>query len=219
MRALAMMGALALGACSAAQGQAEQGLAEPGAEAHAEGLERAVFAGGCFWCMEADFQRLDGVVEATSGYTGGHLPNPSYHQVITGLTGHYEAVEVVFDPDEVGYETLLEHYWRNIDPVDVSGQFCDGGAQYRTAIFVEGEDQRAAAEASLEDVASSGRFPSVATQVLDLGPFYTAEAYHQDYFLEHAQAYSRYRAGCRRDRRLEELWGEEAGGLVDHDET
>lgn len=211
MRAFATvaLAAAALTACAPAQGQAESDAAE---RAAAQGYERAIFAGGCFWCIEADFEHLDGVIDAVSGYTGGTLENPGYYDVVRGDTGHYEAVEVVFDPDAVSYETLLSHYWRNIDPTDVDGQFCDQGSSYRTAIFVTDEDQRSAAEASIEELEASGRFNNIATQILDAGPFYVAEERHQNYYIEYAERYAAYRRGCRRDARLEQLWGDEAGG-------
>jgi peptide-methionine (S)-S-oxide reductase len=170
--------------------------------------ERAVFAGGCFWCMEADFEKLDGVTEAVSGFTGGTAENPTYRG---NHEGHYEAIEVSYDPDRVSYEDLLDHYWVNIDPFDAGGQFCDRGPSYRTAIFVDGPEQRALAEASKQEVAA--RFPerSIVTPILDATTFYPVkgeESYHQDYYKKSPLQYRFYRWNCGRDRRLEEIWGE-----------
>ena len=172
-------------------------------------LATATFAGGCFWCMEPPFDKLDGVVSTTSGYTGGHLDNPSYEQVSSGGTGHTEAVEVVYDPAKVSYEKLLEVFWVNIDPTDGKGQFCDRGSQYRSGIFYNSEEQQKLAEASKKKIDASGRLPkTVVTEVTEATTFYRAEEYHQDYYQRHAFRYKLYRRGCGRDRVLEKLWGE-----------
>jgi peptide-methionine (S)-S-oxide reductase len=167
----------------------------------------AVFAGGCFWCMEPPFDALDGVLETTSGYTGGHTTSPTYKQVTGGDTGHYESVQVTYDPSRVSYEQLLAVYWVNVDPFDATGQFCDKGASYRTAIFVAGDEERALAEASkASHEANFGR--DVVTPILPAGAFYPAEEYHQDYYEKNPLRYKYYRYGCRRDQRLEEVWGD-----------
>ena len=172
-------------------------------------LATATFAGGCFWCMEPPFDELDGVVSTTSGYTGGHLDNPSYEQVSAGGTGHTEAVEVIYDPAKVSYEKLLEVFWVNIDPTDAKGQFCDRGSQYRSGIFYNSEEQRQLAEASKKKIDASGRLPkTVVTEVTEATTFYRAEEYHQDYYQRHKFRYKLYRRGCGRDRVLEKLWGE-----------
>ena len=168
----------------------------------------AIFAGGCFWCMEPPFDKVDGVLATTSGYTGGLKTNPTYEQVSAGRTGHYEALQVDYDPTRVSYERLLEVFWRNIDPLDASGQFCDKGPQYRAAIFVADDRERALAEASKAALEKSGRLPGrIVTQILPAGVFYPAEAYHQDYYRKNPTAYTYYRWSCGRDRRLERLWG------------
>ena len=178
--------------------------AEPAAKATA----RATFAGGCFWCMEPPFDEVPGVVSTTSGYAGGTVANPKYEEVAAGGTGHAEAVQVVFDPARVSYERLLEVFWRNIDPLDAGGQFCDRGSQYRAAIFYEGEDQKRAALASRARLETSGRLPGpIVTGITPLEAFYPAEVYHQDFYQKELRRYFSYRAGCGRDRRLRELWG------------
>ena len=174
-----------------------------------EALATAVFAGGCFWCMEPPYDALDGVVSTTSGFMGGHVESPSYEQVVRGGTGHVEAVKVVYDPARVSYETLLEVYWQNVDPLDDGGQFCDRGEAYLTAIFVDDARQRELAEASLAALDASGRFDRpVVTPVRDRSEFWPAEAYHQDYYRKNPLRYRFYRFNCGRDRRLEELWGD-----------
>jgi peptide-methionine (S)-S-oxide reductase len=179
--------------------------ADPPAKKHA----RATFAGGCFWCMEEPFDKVTGVVSTTSGFAGGKVARPTYEQVVGGKTGHAEVVQVVFDPRKVAYERLLEVFWRNIDPFDGGGQFCDRGSQYRSAIFYEGDDQKQAALASLESLERSGRLPApIATQIAPLEAFYPAEEYHQDYYLRNVRQYWSYRSGCGRDQRLRLLWGQ-----------
>ena len=169
------------------------------------GHARAIFASGCFWCTEADFDKVPGVVSTTSGYTGGNVANPSYEQVSSGRTGHAEAVEVEFDPAVVTYDALLDHFWHNVDPFTADRQFCDRGWQYRPVLFVLDEAQRAAAEASKARVQQ--RFSErVVVQIVDAGPFYRAEEYHQDYYHKNSAQYRFYRFGCGRDARLREIW-------------
>jgi peptide methionine sulfoxide reductase msrA/msrB len=171
-------------------------------------LAHATFAGGCFWCMEASLDEVPGVVSTTSGFAGGTLKNPSYEQVSDGGTGHAESVRVAYDPSKLTYEKLLDAYWRNVDPTDPGGQFCDRGNQYRTAIFYENDAQRRAAEESKRELAASGRLPRpVVTEIVPLEAFYPAEEYHQDFYKKNPIRYHAYRAGCGRDRRLKELWG------------
>jgi len=166
----------------------------------------ATFAGGCFWCVEADFDKVAGVISTTSGYIGGRTPNPTYEQVSAGGTGHAEAVEIVYDPAKVSYEKLLDVFWHNVDPLVKDRQFCDRGDQYRTAIFYHGEEQKRAAEAS--KVAVQARFKEpIVTQIVPAGPFTKAEEYHQDYYVKNPVRYKFYRFNCGRDARLEELWG------------
>ena len=167
----------------------------------------AEFAGGCFWCMEADFEKKPGVSNVVSGFTGGTLENPTYSG---NHRGHYEAIRITYDPDQVSYKALLQHFWRNIDPFDNGGQFCDRGFSYRTAIFVRGEAQREAAQAALEQVAK--RFPEreIATEILPASDFWPVEEYHQDYAEKNPIRYKLYRWNCGRDQRLEEIWGENA---------
>ncbi|HOE16038.1 MAG TPA: peptide-methionine (R)-S-oxide reductase MsrB [Syntrophorhabdaceae bacterium] len=169
----------------------------------------AVFAGGCFWCMESDFEKVDGVIEAISGYTGGSVPNPTYEQVCDGNTGHVEAVKVIYDPEKITYEKLLDVFWRHIDPTDAGGQFADRGAQYRTAVFYETEEERQTAERSKKNLAATGPFTRpVCTEILPLGSFYPAEAYHQDYYKKDLARYQWYRSGSGRDRFLKDVWEE-----------
>lgn len=174
-----------------------------------KGLAKATFAGGCFWCMEGPFDALEGVVSTTSGYTGGELMNPSYEQVSMGGTGHFESVEVLYDPKKVGYERLLDVFWHNVNPTDGGGQFCDRGPQYRTAVFYHDEEQQRLAEESERKLDQSGVLhKKVVTQILPAGPFYPAEEYHQDYYKKNPVRYKIYRLGCGRDGVLEKLWGE-----------
>ncbi len=172
---------------------------------------RAVFAGGCFWCVESDFDKLPGVLSTTSGYTGGKTVNPSYEQVSGKGTGHAEAVEIVFDPAKVSYEKLVEHFWRTIDPTTRDRQFCDAGSPYRTAIFAQDAAQLKAAMASRQALEKTKPFKEpVVTEVVQGGPFYPAEAYHQDYYKKNPVRYNYYRSSCGRDARLKQLWGEQA---------
>jgi peptide-methionine (S)-S-oxide reductase len=169
----------------------------------------ATFAGGCFWCMEQPFESLPGVISVTSGYTGGTKVNPTYEEVSDGGTGHAESVQIVYDPAQVSYEKLLDVYWHNIDPTVADRQFCDVGNQYRSAIFVHDAAQRKAAEASLAAVQKQLGVP-VKTQIVEAGPFYAAEDYHQDYYKKNPVRYRYYRWGCGRDARLGEVWGKDA---------
>ena len=176
-------------------------------------LARATFAGGCFWCMEPPYDDLDGVVETLSGFSGGHVSNPAYRDVVRGGTGHREAVQVVFDPEVVDYAELLRVFWRNIDPFDDGGQFCDRGDAYRTAIFAHDDEQMNQARVSLESLEQSGRFEqAIVTPILEFENFYPAEEYHQEYYRKNPVRYQYYRWRCGRDDRLEEIWGDEAGG-------
>jgi peptide-methionine (S)-S-oxide reductase len=169
----------------------------------------ATFAGGCFWCIEADFEKVDGVLTVTSGYTGGHVANPTYEQVSAGGTGHAEAVRVVYDPSVVTYDELLDYFWHHIDPTTPDRQFCDAGHQYRSAIFYNDEAQREAAERSRDALEKSKPFADpIVTEITAATAFYPAEAYHQDYAKKNPIRYAYYRNGCGRDKRLDELWGD-----------
>jgi peptide-methionine (S)-S-oxide reductase len=180
--------------------------------ADAQERAKATFAGGCFWCMEPPFDKLEGVISTTSGYTGGHKANPTYAEVSAGSTGHTEAVEIVYDPSKLTYARLLEVFWRNVDPTTPDRQFCDVGSQYRAAIFFHDESQRRLAEESKQAVAQRLQQP-VVTQVVPAATFYVAEEYHQDYYRKNPIRYKVYRTGCGRDRRLEQLWGKATGLL------
>ena len=171
--------------------------------------EEAIFAGGCFWSMETDLDRVEGVTSTTSGYIGGTLPNPTYQDVVTERTGHYEAVKVTYDPAKISYEKLLSAYWHSIDPTDAGGQFCDRGPSYRTAIFPLNDAQRKAAEASERDVAADLK-QSIATKILPTATFYPAEEYHQDFARKNPGHYNAYRMGCGRDRAVRAVWGDKA---------
>jgi peptide-methionine (S)-S-oxide reductase len=174
-----------------------------------DGHALATFAGGCFWCMEPPYDKLDGVLATTSGYTGGDKVDPTYQEVSAGGTGHAEVVQITYDPAEVSYEELLEVFWRNIDPLDAGGQFCDRGDQYRTGIFVHDDEQRRLAEASKQALEDDGRFEQpIVTEIVAAGPFYPAEDYHQDYYEKNPLRYKFYRWNCGRDQRLAEVWGE-----------
>jgi peptide-methionine (S)-S-oxide reductase len=166
----------------------------------------AIFAAGCFWCVEADFDKVPGVISTTSGYIGGRTANPSYEEVSRGGTGHTEAVEIVFDPAKVSYQKLLDVFWHNVDPLAKDRQFCDRGDQYRSGIFYRGDEQRRLAESSKAAVAKRFQEP-IQTEIVAAGPFYKAEDYHQDYYLKNPIRYRFYRFNCGRDARLEELWG------------
>lgn len=181
------------------------------AEENGAGLERATFAGGCFWCMEPPYDEIDGVVETISGFSGGHVVDPSYRQVVRGGTGHLEVVQIVYDPDQVDYRELLEVYWRNVDPFDGGGQFCDRGDSYRPAIFVNDKQQKQLASKSKR--ALQKRFDQpIAVTIEPFEAFYPAEEGHQDYYRKNPVRYKYYRWRCGRDERLESVWGNEAGG-------
>jgi peptide-methionine (S)-S-oxide reductase len=206
-RARIVLGALFAGGAIAlllAADTPETPVAKPAPAEHAV----AIFAGGCFWCMEPPFDQLPGVISTTSGYTGGKVVNPSYEQVSAGNTGHRESVQVEYDPKLVSYSQLLDVFWHNVDPTDASGQFCDRGEQYTTAIFASGEEQLALATASKDKLEASHVLSHpVVTSILPAGPFYPAEDYHQDYYQKNPLRYKVYRAGCGRDHVLEQLWG------------
>lgn len=202
-----LIGLILLAASLAASPAKAQELQPP----PGDGLQRAVFAGGCFWCMVHPFETIDGVKSVISGYTGGSIANPTYEQVSAGGTGHIESVEVVFNPKTVGYEALLDVYWRNVDPFDGGGQFCDRGNQYRPVIFAANDEQTALAEASKWALKKRFGRP-IAAEILPAGPFYRAEDYHQDYYKKNPIRYKYYRYACGRDARLEKVWGGEAGG-------
>lgn len=176
-------------------------------------LQKAIFAGGCFWCTESDFDKVPGVVSTVSGYIGGKTQNPTYQQIGRGGTGHAEAVEITFDPAVVSYQTLVEIYWRTIDPTDKTGQFCDRGDQYRPEIFAVDGEQKAIAEKSRQALIDAKRFRSAIEVAVTPAPkFWPAEDYHQDFHNKSPGRYYSYRVGCGRDARLEALWGKEAGG-------
>jgi peptide-methionine (S)-S-oxide reductase len=167
----------------------------------------ALFAGGCFWCIEADFEKLPGVIAVESGYTGGRTPNPTYESTSSGKTGHAEAVRVTYDPGKVTYEQLVDYFWHHIDPTVKDRQFCDVGSQYRSAIFYQGEAQQRVAEASKAALEKSGRFKQIHTEIAPAGTFYLAEDYHQDYYKKNPLRYNYYRKSCGRDARVAEVWG------------
>jgi peptide methionine sulfoxide reductase msrA/msrB len=175
-----------------------------------ENLKKATFAGGCFWCTEADFEKLPGVMKVVSGYTGGQKENPTYAEVSSGTTGHLEAVQVYYDPSRISYEELLDTFWKHIDPTDGGGQFVDRGPQYRSAVFYHDDEQRRLAEKSKEALGKSGKFKKpIATEVLQFTRFHEAEEYHQDYYKNHSFRYGIYRHGSGRDQFLEQVWGKD----------
>lgn len=181
------------------------------APAIAQTTAKATFAGGCFWCVEADFDKVPGVLSTTSGYIGGTVANPSYEQVSSKVTGHFEAVEIVFDPAKVSYAALVDHFWRTIDPTTRDRQFCDIGSPYRTAIFTHDAEQAAAVKQSLEALNKVKPFKEpIVTAVLPATTFYPAETYHQDYYKKNPVRYQYYRSSCGRDARLKDLWGAQA---------
>jgi peptide-methionine (S)-S-oxide reductase len=181
-------------------------LAGAFAQVPAERQAVATFAAGCFWCVESDFDKVEGVISTTSGYTGGKVPNPTYKQVSAGGTGHTEAVKIVYDPSKVSYAELLDVFWRNVDPLAKDRQFCDVGDQYRSAIFFHDEEQRQLAEASKMKVATRLNAP-IQTQIVPAAAFYEAEDYHQEYYKKNPVRYNFYRWNCGRDQRLQQLWG------------
>lgn len=199
-----LIGFLALGLLSTTYASG----AETGSDLSKEKLEKATFAGGCFWCMEPPFDKLDGVISTTSGYCGGKEKNPTYKQVSAGETGHAEAVEILYDPSRISYAELLDVFWRNVDPTQKDGQFADTGAQYRTAIFYHNEEQRRLAETSKKELGNSGRFSKeIVTEIVAATPFYRAEEYHQDYYKKNPLRYKFYRYGSGRDDYLVRKWG------------
>ncbi len=174
--------------------------------------QKATFAGGCFWCIESEFKAIAGVLDAVSGYTGGHIENPTYEQVCSGTSGHIEAVEVTFAPSEISYEELVEAFWRQIDPTDRDGQFADRGSQYQPIIFYHNDAQKEIASHSRGKLEASGRFQRpIATEILPAGRFYPAEEYHQDYYLKNPLRYKMYRHGSGRDSFLKKTWGDKPG--------
>jgi methionine-S-sulfoxide reductase len=196
---------LALGGCAPEyEPKLEQGEANKVTQSGR--TKTAVFAGGCFWCTEADFEKVPGVSGAVSGYTGGRTPDPTYEQVSAGGTGHYEAVKISYDPGRVSYAQLVDYYFKTVDPTDAGGQFCDRGESYRTAIFVADEAQRKLAEAEKAE-AERVLSAQVVTPIFPVSAFYEAEAYHQDYYRKNALKYKYYRGRCGRDARLKEIWG------------
>ena len=206
MRTLILPIALWMGCSSSSTATAGTVAAPP----VAEGQRAAVFAGGCFWCMEKPFDKIEGVISTTSGYTGGPEASPTYEDVGYHRTGHYEALRVVYDPTKVDYDKLLTVFWHNVDPTQADGQFCDRGNQYRTGIFTSDPEERRLAEASKAAVAETLSQPIV-TEILPAAVFWVAEDYHQNYYQTHPERYLRYRTGCGRDARLRQLWGDAAG--------
>ena len=201
---LTTLGLVAVGFGAAANTSDESSDPIPGDAA------TATFAGGCFWCTEAAFDMTEGVYEAISGYTGGSVEDPAYEQVTSGTTGHAEAVQVSYDAEQISYDELLTIYWRTIDPTDAGGQNYDRGSQYRTAVFYHDDEQRTLAEASREALAESGRFDEpIVTEVLEAGPFYPAEEYHQDFYLKAPEYYESYVDGSQRYPFLDAIWGDE----------
>lgn len=195
---MAALGLLALGSGA--------GAADPPTGKNAE-IRTAIFAGGCFWCIEADFEKLPGVLGAESGYTGGQTVNPSYEQVSAGNTGHTEAIRVSYDPQKVSYPQLLDYFWRHIDPTVRNRQFCDIGTQYRSGIYWQNEAERKAAESSRDALLASGKLPRIETEIVAATAFYLAEEYHQDYYRKNPIRYAYYRQGCGRDARVRQIWG------------
>jgi len=183
-------------------------VAVTGSAGQAAEQARAVFAGGCFWCMEEAFEKVDGVVSVTSGYMGGQKTNPTYEEVSAGNTGHAESVEVVYDPAKVSYQKLLDHFWKNVDPLTPNAQFCDHGSQYRAVIFYGNDEEKRLAEASKQAIEQSKRFTEpIVTQIAMASKFYPAEDYHQDFYKKNPIRYKFYKTSCGRVNRLEMLWG------------
>jgi peptide-methionine (S)-S-oxide reductase len=184
--------------------------------ASAQDLQTAIFAGGCFWCVESDFDQVPGVVKTVSGYTGGSIQNPTYKQVSAGGTGHLEVVEITFDPSQITYDELLNAFWHSVDPTDEGGQFCDRGESYTTAVFVHDDEQRRLAEAS-KHTATRELGQEIVTPIREAAAFYPAEEYHQDFYQKSSVRYRYYRWACGRNNRVEEVWGDSAyKGIPDH---
>jgi peptide-methionine (S)-S-oxide reductase len=181
-------------------------LLSPSIFASPEKLATAIFAGGCFWSMQHDFEKIPGVVKTTVGYTGGTVSNPTYQQVSSGTTGHYEAIQIIYDPNKISYQQLLASYWHDTDPTDARGQFCDKGSEYRPVIFYLNSNQKNMAEQSKTQLIKTQQFTNVMTQILPAQSFYPAEEYHQNYADKNPVAYQAYRLGCRRDNTLEQVW-------------
>jgi peptide-methionine (S)-S-oxide reductase len=204
---IAGLAAMAIGFVSSAGAQDQ--VSSPDAKR----LSTAVFAGGCFWCVESDFDKLDGVVSTISGYTGGTVDNPTYKQVSHENTGHYESVKVTYDPDKVSYADLVDYYFHHIDPTDAAGQFCDKGESYRSAIFVANDAERETAEAEVESIEKSGVLDApVVTKIVDASTFWPAEDYHQDYYKKNPLKYRYYRTACGRDSRVKQVWANDSAG-------
>jgi peptide-methionine (S)-S-oxide reductase len=206
MKRIAFAGAVALAIAFAYGAAAPLQAQTQAAKAPSPGLAVATFAAGCFWCTESDFDKVSGVVSTTSGYTGGHKANPSYHEVGSGRTGHAEALRVVYDPKRISYQQLLDVYWRNVDPFDARGQFCDKGSQYRPEIFTHDAEQKKLALASKAAVEKKLK-RSVVVKIEPASTFYVAEDYHQDYHNKNPVRYKFYRYNCGRDARLQAVWG------------
>jgi peptide-methionine (S)-S-oxide reductase len=197
MKKIPLIGALALGATFASLAPVAQAA-----------TATAIFAGGCFWCTESDFEKLPGVIEAESGYTAGKVANPTYQQVSSGSTGHTEAVRVTYDPAKVSYSQLVEYFWKTIDPTEKDRQFCDIGDQYRSGIYWGNDDERKVVEASRDALLKSGRFKKIYTELAPASTFYLAEGYHQNYYKTNSVRYSYYRYACGRDAQLKRVWGQ-----------
>lgn len=209
MNLLSLFAALVLSSCHTSEQPAHDAVSEALTPEQTKNLATATFAGGCFWCMEAPFDKLPGVLSTISGYTGGFKKNPTYEEVSAGATGHAEAVQVTYDSTKITYLQLLQVFWRNIDPLAANRQFCDGGSQYRSGVFYHNETQRKLAEATKRELVDSGRFKQpIVTEIVAFTEFYPAEEYHQDFYKKNPLRYQAYRTGCGRDRRLKELWGE-----------
>lgn len=197
-------------ACGASEQNGQNAAAAKTSAVDPKNLATATFAGGCFWCMESPFEKLAGVVSVTSGYTGGYKLDPTYEEVSAGETGHAESVQIIYDSTQVSYSQLLYVFWRNIDPLSANRQFCDSGSQYRSAIFYHNAEQQRLAEESKMKLEQTRKFDRpIVTQIVAASTFYPAEDYHQDFYKKNPLHYKTYRAGCGRDRRLKELWGEE----------
>ena len=206
-----MIGIVLFGFQKANDKQAKQKEKSTLMKTESKNYKTATFAGGCFWCIESDFEKVDGVIEAVSGYSGGEEPNPTYKQVASGSTGHTEAVQIHYDPDKITYKELLDVFWRHMDPTDAGGQFVDRGLQYRSAIFYHDEEQKRIAEESKAELEKSGRFSKpIVTEIVPLTEFYTAEEYHQDYYSKNPLRYKMYRYGSGRDQFLKSTWGDES---------
>lgn len=186
-------------------------LTAMGSAGQAAEQAKAVFAGGCFWCMEEAFEQVEGVLSVTSGYMGGHKANPTYEEVSAGITGHAESVEIAYDPARVSYRTLLDHFWKNVDPLTPNAQFCDHGTQYRSAIFYGNEEEKRLAEASKQAIEQSNKLKgTIVTQLVKATTFYPAEDYHQDFYKKNPLRYKFYKLNCGRVARLEQLWGKKS---------